>query len=245
MENGVSNGHCWNHTGGLYYGTGRIGNMRILMMGALFLFCLVAVASFADDVSPQTADPEANMTEKTGSWESTATTYAYFVPDDQNYVSAILTGDRNWLHLEGRYNYEDIDTGSAWLGYNFSFGEKLVLDLTPMFGGVFGNLNGVAPGTEVTLSYRKLEIYTENEYVFDLEDSTQNFFYTWTEATYSPLDWLRLGLIIQRTLAYQTDLDVQRGFLVGFSYKRVQITTYVFDLGWDKPTVAVAAGFDF
>ena len=150
--------------------------MRILMMGALFLLCLVAVPSFADDVSPQTADPEENMTEETGSWASTATTYAYFVPDDHNYVSAILTGDRNWLHLEGRYNYEDIDTGSAWLGYNFSFGEKLVLDLTPMFGGVFGNLNGVAPGTEVTLSYRKLEIYTENEYVFDLEDSTQNFF---------------------------------------------------------------------
>ena len=221
--------------------------MRYLLVGALFVICFIEARATTNSCSAQvesteTTEPEENTS---SSWDSTATTYAYFVPDDQNYVSAILTADRNWLHLEGRYNYEDIDTGSAWAGYNFSFGKKLVLNLTPMFGGVFGNLNGVAPGWEVTLSYRKLEFYSEDEYVFDLDDSAGNFFYSWTEGTYSPLDWLQLGLIIQRTKAYQTDLDVQRGFLVGFSYKSVQITTYVFDLGWGKPTVAVAAGLNF
>jgi hypothetical protein len=221
--------------------------MRIFIPGALTLICVMAYMAHANDGFSKVASTETSETEESGddSWAYAGSTYAYFVPDDQNYVSAIFTADGNWLHLEGRYNYENIDAGSAWIGYNFSFGKKLTLDATPMFGGVFGSLNGVAPGWEVTISYSKLEFYTENEYVFDLEDRSGNFYYNWTELTYSPIDWLQVGLIVQRTKAYQTDLDIQRGFLVSFSYKSVQITTYVFDLGWEKPTVAVAAGLNF
>ena len=36
-----------------------------------------------------------------------------------------ITADYGWLHLEARYNYEGLDTGSAWIGYNFSVGDKL------------------------------------------------------------------------------------------------------------------------
>ena len=38
-----------------------------------------------------------------------------------------------------RYNYENLETGSVWVGYNLSGGEKLEWELTPMLGGVFGN----------------------------------------------------------------------------------------------------------
>ena len=48
-------------------------------------------------------------------------------------------------HLEARYNYEAQRTGSLWAGYNFSVGKKVKLDATPMVGGVFGNVNAVAP----------------------------------------------------------------------------------------------------
>jgi hypothetical protein len=41
---------------------------------------------------------------------------------------------RGWLHLEARYNYEALETGSVWAGYDFNAGKKLVLDLTPMVG---------------------------------------------------------------------------------------------------------------
>ena len=40
-----------------------------------------------------------------------------------------------WLaDLEARYNYEALETGSVWAGYDFNAGKKLVLDLTPMVG---------------------------------------------------------------------------------------------------------------
>jgi hypothetical protein len=49
----------------------------------------------------------------------------------------------------------------------------------------------------------------------------------------------------QRTRAYESDRDIQRGFLVGFSYTPVDLTTYVFNPDKDKPTVVVAAGVNF
>jgi hypothetical protein len=49
-------------------------------------------------------------------WAFSASAYAYFPPDSQNYVQPTIRGDRGWLHLEARYNYEALDTGSVWIG---------------------------------------------------------------------------------------------------------------------------------
>ena len=59
------------------------------------------------------------------------------------------------------------------------------------------------------------------------------------------MDWFRFGLVAQRTRVYETDFDIQRGFLVGFSYKDVDFTTYVFNLDQGKPTWVFAVGVSF
>jgi len=178
-------------------------------------------------------------------WAFSASAYAYFVPDSRNYVQPTFTADRRWLHLEARYNYEGMDTGSAWVGYNFHVGEKLSLDFTPMLGGVFGRTNGIAPGYRGTLGWWKLELYSEGEYVYDTGDRSASFFYSWSELSLSPVEWFRFGLVAQRTRAYESDLDVQRGFLVGFSCEPVDLTAYVFNPDKDEPTVVVAAVVNF
>jgi hypothetical protein len=72
-------------------------------------------------------------------------------------MDPIFTADRNErLHLEARYNYENLETGSLWMGYDFSVGHKLVLNATPMLGGVFGRSAGIAPGYEISLTYKRL-----------------------------------------------------------------------------------------
>jgi hypothetical protein len=178
-------------------------------------------------------------------WSFSASVYGYLVPESRDYVNPNLTADRGWVHLEARYNYEALETGSLWVGYNFSVGEKLLFEFTPMLGGVFGDLTGVAPGYNLSLSYKRFNLSSQGEYVFETGNSSGNFFYTWSELAYSPLDWLRAGLAIQRTKAYKSDFDIQRGFLVGVSYKRVEVTAYVFNLGWTDPTVVLAMGFNF
>ena len=156
-----------------------------------------------------------------------------------------LRADRSRLHLEARYNYEALDTGSAWIGHNFSVGDEFKLDFTPMLGGVFGKTNGYAPGYEFTLSWRKLQLYSEGEYVFDTGNSSDSFFYNWSEFTLAPVGWLRFGLVTQRTRLYKSDRDIQRGVLLGFSHKHVNLTGYVFNPDEAKPTYVIAVGLTF
>ncbi len=188
--------------------------------------------------------PSAITDQPEKSWSSSVSVYTYFVPDDRDYVQPTITADRDWLHLEARYNYEALDTSSLWIGYNFDVGDKLELEITPMLGGVFGTAAGVAPGYKGTLGWWKIELYSEGEYMFNTGDSSENFFYNWSELTVSPLDWFRLGLVTQRTHLYQTDREIQRGFLVGFSFKHLDFTTYVFNPD-DKPLVVLGMGVNF
>jgi hypothetical protein len=203
------------------------------------LFVLGAGAAAAQE--PAAGTP----TEAAPAWEFNASVYGYFPPEDLHYAQPTVTADRGALHLEARYNYEGLKAGSAWVGWNVGTGDKLRLDATLMAGGVFGDTRGVAPGYELTLSYGRFELYSEGEYIFDTDDSNNNFFYNWAQLGYSPLDWLSVGLVSQRTRAYQTSLDVQRGFFVGFTYKSLSLNVYVFNPGWETPTVVSSLAVSF
>jgi hypothetical protein len=178
-------------------------------------------------------------------WSFGASAYAYFVPEDTDYVQPTFTADRGQLHLEARYNYENLDTGSAWIGANFSGGDRLTWEITPMLGGVFGATKGVAPGYKGALGWGMLALYSEGEYVFDSGGSADSFFYNWSELTLAPLEWLRFGLVTQRTRAYKSEREIQRGLLVGLTFKRWYVTGHVFNLDLDKPTTVLAVGLTF
>ena len=160
----------------------------------------------------------------------------YLIPDDF-FILPVMKADREWLHLEARYNYEDRETFSGWFGYNFTGGKKLEFTITPMVGGAVGLTQGLTTGLEVTLSLGKFELYTESEYLVDLDSRENNFYYNWSDLTYSPTDWLWVGISGQRTRVYETDLDIQRGLLVGAGFKSWEVTTYLYNLGFDDPFV--------
>ncbi|HEY6969436.1 MAG TPA: hypothetical protein VJA94_09535 [Candidatus Angelobacter sp.] len=214
---------------------------RGLHFRILCLAVLTASVSAAQQnrPSPATADSTAE------SWTFSLTVDGYLVPNQEGYASPVFTADRKSLHLEARYNYENLRTGSLWLGYNFSVGKDLVLDVTPMIGGVFGRSTGIAPGFEASLTYKKLELSISNEYFFDTGSKSGNFYYSWPQVAYSPLEWLKVGIVAQRLKSFQTSLDTQRGFLVGISHHNLEFTTYVFNAGWTDPTVVLEAGYRF
>ncbi len=178
-------------------------------------------------------------------WSFNLTTDGYIIPSGTNYVNPVFSADRSWLHLEARYNDENLRTGSLWVGYNFETGKKLVLDVTPMIGGVFGRTTGIAPGCEASLTYKKVELSITNEYVFDTTHKSGDFYNTWPQITYSPINWLRVGLMAQRTRAFQTSLDVQRGFLVGVFRPKWESTVYIFNVGFTDPVVVLELGLNF
>ena len=177
-------------------------------------------------------------------WEFNASASTYFL-QDETYVSPVISADRKQFHVEARYNDEALDTTSIFLGYNFHSGENLTISATPMFGGIFGDINGVAPGLSLELAYHKFSLLTEPEYFFSTDEKESNFFYMWSELAYSPKDWFWFGIAGQRTRAYQTDLDVQRGFLLGFGKGNFSVTGYIMNLGWGDSFGLVSAEYQF
>ena len=178
-------------------------------------------------------------------WALDASLWGYIVPLNDDYLQPTVIADHDWLHLEGRYNYEAPNTGSAWFGYNLHAGNKITFDLTPIAGLVIGGVTGVAPGYELTVGWWKLEFASEGEYVFDFGDSENSFFYNWSQLGISPVDWLQLGISIQRTRAYQTERDVQRGVFGGVTWKQLNVSAYYFNPDDDDPTVILAVGFSY
>ena len=205
----------------------------------------VLLASPASGQETSNGKPDSSGFSPSSPWSFSLTADGYVVPHSEFFVSPTATADREWLHLEARYNNENQQTGSLWFGYNFSVGHKLVLEATPMIGGVFGYSTGVAPGYEVSLSYKRIVLSSSGEYVFDTKNQNGSFFYSWPQLAYSPLDWFHVGLVAQRTKAYHTTLDTQRGLFVGFVHKKAEFTTYILNPGWSDPTLVLELRWSF
>src|SRR5204862_4586070 len=123
------------------HGAGRMRRMR-----ALAVLAIVVVLAGDNALAGVTTSTAPALSEKAEEKALSFSAYVstYILPNDQEYVQPTLTADRGWLHLETRYNYENLETGSAWVGYNFGGGKKLEWEFTPMLGGVFGNTTGIA-----------------------------------------------------------------------------------------------------
>ena len=178
-------------------------------------------------------------------WSADASVTAYLVPDDHDYLQPTLSADRGRWHLEGRYNYEALNTGSAWLGWNFEGGDTWEFEFTPMFGAVFGQSRGVAPGCRFALDRGRWSFYTEMEWFLDATGRSENFFYAWSQLTYAPWDWLHVGVVGQRTRAFHTGLEVERGVLVALVRDRFELSASVFNLGWERPTVVLSLALHY
>jgi hypothetical protein len=216
--------------------------LRRILHLALALFLAMGIAA----AGPGRAGEDGpNGAVEAPGWEWGPSVLWYVLRGEKDYLQPTLTVDRGALHLEGRYNYEARDTGSAWVGWNFSFGEELKLGLTPMVGGVFGQMKGVAPGLTITLEWGPLALWSQSEYVFDLGDSSQSYFYVWSEFSITGPDWLRVGVVLQRTRAFQTSTAVQGGPLLGISFWKLSATAYFFAPGHPDQFLVLAVAGSF
>ena len=180
-------------------------------------------------------------------WNFTVYVDGYWVPNEQAFLVPTVFADHGPLHLEARYNYEDIDTASMFVGWAFGFGkEEKYLKLTPMLGGAFGRTYGVAPGLEVEARWGRVAYWLETEYLFDLEDSSANYWYSWSELNVYAFPFLWLGGSFQRTKVVRTETEVSVGPMLGFgqpSRPGWSVSLYAYDLWTSKPwylaTVAI------
>ena len=203
---------------------------------------MAMVLCWASPVAGQTATTAGAVP---ASWSFSSSMYIYQVRDDRNYAQPTLTADRGWLHLEARYNYEDRKTGSLWLGYTVGGGEEIEWEITPMLGGAFGRTAGIVPGYRGSVGWWRLTLSSEGEYLFDLDDESESFFYNWSELTLAPAEWWRIGLVTQRTRVFATARDLQRGLLVGVSAGKVDLVGHLFNPDDGAPTGVFSIAVEF
>jgi hypothetical protein len=200
----------------------------------------LVLAAFAGTVS-FAAEPPAS----TPAWSGSASAYWYALPDEDDFVLPIVTLRRDRLHLEARYNYEDRNTTSAFAGWTYATGATVEFEIVPMLGAVAGATDGAAPAFTMTLDWKRLAVYSENEYVVEFSDHDLNFFYDWSEITVRATGWLAAGVAAQRTRTVDDGLDIQRGLMARFTHGPFTATAYWFNPGSDDRFAVYAAGFEF
>jgi len=173
--------------------------------------------------------PADSAVSATQQFEYTASVLVYFLPDDDDYAGPIFSADRGRLHLEARYNYEDLRTASLWAGATWAGGSRFLWDVTPMAGLVFGRTDGLAPGLEMTLGYWKLEWYSESEFVIGFNSREEDFFYTWSNFSLNLLENAQISIAVQRTLAFESDVDIGRGPFIGGTFRNFSCTFYSYN----------------
>jgi len=219
---------------------------RMLALASLVILVAASRGIADDSITAATNSVTALPEVEDNKWSFTAYAYTYLQENDRDYVQPTFTADRGWLHLEARYNYEDYETASFWVGYNLSFGKEISVTLTPMIGGALGETKGFAPGFRLNTEWWKLTLYSEGEYFFDAHSSSDDFFYNWSELSIDVTHGFRAGLVMQK----ETHEDVRRGFLVGYSWDQkgfgeVDLTAYLFDLDRDEQMYVFAVGVSF
>ena len=172
------------------------------------------------------ADPATTEEDEAGDTADTAETALglslsyYAMRSEADFLTPVLTLDRGALHLETRYHYEAIHTGSFFVGYTFSGGDAVSFSITPILGAVYGDNSGVAPGLEASVSWKDFDFYTESEYYIDHHNHHRNYLTAWNEIGWRPIPPLRLALVTQRTRTVDEGRDVQRGALLQWTLKR-------------------------
>jgi hypothetical protein len=177
-------------------------------------------------------------------WSFYTAASAYLFPAGDDYVEPIVALDHAALHVEGRYNYEARRSGSAFIGWNCEFGSTVVLRLTPMFGAVIGDIDGVIPAVELDLSWKRLELYSEGEFVIAV-DRANRFIYNWSEASVWVAEWIRVGVVTDRTHMRGVPLSIQPGVLVGAKVSKFEPSLYLLNPGSDAHYLVASIAVEF
>ena len=141
---------------------------------------------------------------------------------------AHITSSKNW-YGEARYNFDELNTFSLYAGKRFSKAGILSWEATPMIGALMGQMKGGSVGMNGGIELEKIFFSTQSQYTFSLENSTDKFFYTWSELGYAATSWLYAGLALQQTNVYRENVKIEPGCMIGFSIKNWTIPLYAFN----------------
>jgi hypothetical protein len=153
----------------------------------------------------------------------------YAMRDEPDFSIVVAAVNYGPFRVEARHNYEARHATSVFAGWKFGGGDTWKWEVTPIAGVLGGSERGGIVGLEGTLARGAFDAYAEAEYVDSHIASSDSYVYAWTEAGWRPVEWLRIGIVGQRTRVVHTDRDIQRGPFAQVSYKAATLSVYAFN----------------
>ena len=206
---------------------------RFAVAGAVVFACVVGTRTHAAELAteaPPEEPPKAEaLTLEPPKMAFNVTGFYYAMRDEPDFGSGVAAFDRGAFRLEMRHNYEARHATSTFVGWKFAAGEEVTAEITPIIGVLFGSAHAFVPGVEASFGYRAFDAYIEAEYVSDRDNHADSYFYAWSELGWRPVEWLRLGLVGQRTHVVHNDRDLQRGIFAQASFANATVSLYGFN----------------
>jgi hypothetical protein len=134
----------------------------------------------------------------------------------------------NW-YIEGRYNYETINSASVYFGKTIKKKALISYSITPIAGLVAGRFNGGSIGVNAELDYKKFYFSSQSQYTFSIENKATNFTYSWSDLTYRLKTWVSAGVSLQQTNLYKATGTFEKGILIKAEYKFFSFPLYIFN----------------
>src|SRR5438270_2856188 len=100
---------------------------------------------------------------------------------------------KNW-YVEGRYNFEALNTMSVYAGKTFYKKAVASYSVSPVIGAVLGRYKGGSVGVNGDADYKKYSFSSQLQYTFSINHKTQDFLYSWSDLSYQPLNNFSTGV---------------------------------------------------
>ena len=178
-------------------------------------------------------------------WSYEAGLAAYLFQEDGDFAQPSFVANRGALCLEARFNDVAVRSFSGLVGWRFAADRAVDVELIPKVGIAVGTIDALIPALEFALTFRRLEFSGEAQFVIDVHNSRDTFFYSWSELSVRAPDWLRLGMATQRTRVFTEPRNIQRGLLAGVTFGAVDATVYWFNPDSDRAYLVAAISVSF
>ncbi|MEI2737932.1 MAG: hypothetical protein V9F01_04015 [Chitinophagaceae bacterium] len=151
---------------------------------------------------------------------------------------------KNGVYTEIRYNYEEVQTLSFYMGKVFSGGENFEFNLTPMLGISTGEFNGISLAINAETEWKNFYLSSQTQYSIATKENNDNFFFSWSELGYSIADKVFAGVAIQYTRQSGVN-NLEPGFVGGVEFKNITIPLYVFNPFGNERYFVLGINYEF
>jgi hypothetical protein len=137
----------------------------------------------------------------------------------------------NW-RIEARYNYEELRSGSIYVGKKISRENKEVSwAVTPLAGLVVGKFTGGSLGVNMEVQRGKLFFCSQSQFSFTHSNAQNNFIFSWSELVLEPWPWIFFGTSLQYLKGTNRPMSTfEKGVVVGLNFRKWSFPVYAFNL---------------